>query len=123
VNVGLLMFTSHALQVLIVSVAMGGFFVLFGAIAIRPEVLTTWIGSDGHELLGFDFLGERARVTDELLRVSGAIAAFSGLYYAIAVLTDATYRAQFMDRLTRELRATFQARTRYLELRAAERLR
>jgi hypothetical protein len=123
VNVGLLMFTSHALQVLIVSVAMGGFFVLFGAIAIRPEVLNTWIGSDGHELLGFNFLGERARVTDELLRVSGAIAAFSGLYYAIAALTDATYRAQFMDRLTRELRATFQARARYLELRAAERLR
>jgi hypothetical protein len=119
INVGLLMFTSHALQVLVVSLAMGGFFAAFGAIAIRPDVLTSWIGSAGHEVLAFDFLGERAVVTEELLRVSGSIAAFSGLYYAIAVLTDATYRAQFLDRLTRELRQTFQARVRYLELRQA----
>jgi hypothetical protein len=115
-NVGLLMFTSHALQVLVVSAAMGGFFVVFGAIAVRPEVLNSWIGTAGDELVAFDFLGERARVTAELLRVSGAIAAFSGLYYAIAVLTDATYRAQFLDRLNGELRETFEQRTRYLEL-------
>ena len=115
-NVGLLMFTSHALQVLVVSVAMGGFFVLFGSIAIRPEVLQSWIGANGHELIAFDLLGERAQVTEELLRVSGAIAAFSGLYYAIAVLTDATYRAQFLDRLNRELRETFEQRARYLEI-------
>jgi hypothetical protein len=115
-NVGLLMFTSHALQVLVVSVAMGGFFVLFGAIAIRQEVLHSWIGSNGNELIGFDVLGERARVTEELLRVSGAIAAFSGLYYAIAVFTDATYRAQFLDRLNGEMRETFEQRARYLEL-------
>jgi hypothetical protein len=115
-NVGLLMFTSHALQVLIVSVAMGGFFVLFGAVAIRPEVLQSWIGTHGNELIAFDFLGERAQVTEELLRVSGAIAAFSGLYYAIAVLTDAAYRAQFLDRVNSELRDTFERRTRYLEL-------
>jgi hypothetical protein len=115
-NVGLLMFTSHALQVLVVSAAMGGFFVLFGAIAIRPEVLHSWIGANGDELVAFDFLGERAQITAELLRVSGAIAAFSGLYYAIAVLTDATYRAQFLDRLNGELRETFERRSRYLEL-------
>jgi hypothetical protein len=115
-NVALLMFTSHALQVLVVSAAMGGFFVLFGAIAIRPEVLHSWIGANGDELLAFDFLGERAQITAELLRVSGAIAAFSGLYYAIAVLTDATYRAQFLDRLNGELRETFERRSRYLEL-------
>jgi hypothetical protein len=115
-NVGLLMFTSHALQVLVVSAAMGGFFVLFGAIAIRPEVLHSWIGTNGDELVTFDFLGERAQITAQLLRVSGAIAAFSGLYYAIAVLTDATYRAQFLDRLNGELRETFESRSRYLEL-------
>jgi hypothetical protein len=115
-NVGLLMFTSHALQVLVVSAAMGGFFVAFGAIAIRPEVLHSWLGANGNELVAFDFLGERAQITEELLRVSGAIAAFSGLYYAIAVLTDATYRAQFLDRLNGELCETFERRARYLEL-------
>jgi hypothetical protein len=115
-NVGLLMFVSHALQVLIVSVAMGAFFVAFGALAVQPGVRESWIGSSGDVLLSLDILGERAEVTAELLRVCGAIAAFSGLYYAIAVLTDATYREQFLDRLRAELRETFQARARYLEL-------
>ena len=40
-----------------------------------------------------DLLGVHAQVSEELLRVSGGIAGFSGLYYAVAVLTDATYRA------------------------------
>jgi hypothetical protein len=116
VNVGLLMFTSHALQVLVVSAATGAFFVAFGAIAIRPGVLDSWIGSTGHEIVAFHVAGVRALVTEELLRVSGGIAAFAGLYYAIAVLTDATYRAQFLDRLNRELQATFAERSRYLAL-------
>ena len=116
VNVGLLMFTSHALQVLVVSLAMGGFFVVFGAVAISAEVTESWLGSAGSEVLAFEVAGERARVTEELLRVSGAIAAFSGLYYAIAVLTDATYRAQFLDRVNLELSTTFEDRARYLRL-------
>jgi hypothetical protein len=50
----------------------------------------------------------------ELLRVAAAIAAFSGLYYAIAVLTDATYREEFLSELTDEMRASFAARVSYL---------
>ena len=42
--------------------------------------------------------------------MAGAIAAFSGLYYAIAVLTDSTYREEFLEELTREMRETFRAR-------------
>ena len=117
-NVGTLMFVSHALQVLIVSAATGAFFAAFGALTVTAEVREEWIGSAGDVIVGFDVLGERAEVTEELLRVSGAIAAFSGLYYAIAVLTDQTYRAQFLDRLTRDLRDVFRARNRYLDLRA-----
>ena len=38
VNVGLVMFVSQALQVLVVSLALAGFFVVFGALTIGPEV-------------------------------------------------------------------------------------
>ena len=47
-----------------------------------------------------------------------AIAALSGLYYAIAVLVDPTYREEFLDELTGDMRETFAARSRYLALRA-----
>jgi hypothetical protein len=119
VNVGLVMFISQALQVLVVSLAVGAFFVAFGLLAVGPEARQAWIGSNGHVLVTLHVFGERAVLTEELLRVAGALAAFSGLYYAIAVLTDATYRAEFLDELTGQLRETFRVRAAYLELRAA----
>jgi hypothetical protein len=118
VNVGLVLFVSQGLQVLVVSLAVGGFFVAFGALAIGPEVRDSWLGDSGNVLFTLSFLGEQAQITEELLRVSAGIAAFSGLYYAIAVLTDSTYREEFLDEITAEMRDTFRARAEYLELRA-----
>ena len=37
-------------------------------------------------------------MTNELLRVAGGLAAFSGFYFAIAVFTDSTYRGEFLER-------------------------
>jgi hypothetical protein len=120
VNVGLVLFTSQALQVLVVSLAIALFFVLFGLLAIKPEVRDAWIGSHkANVILSFHALGERVQLSEELLRVSGAIAAFSGLYYAIAVLTDSTYREEFLEELTGQMRVTFRMRAEYLRLRGA----
>ena len=63
----------------------------------------------------------RARAHGRALRVSAAIAALSGLYYAIAVLTDATYREEFLEEITVEMRETFAARGEYLARRATVR--
>jgi hypothetical protein len=116
-NVGLVLFVSQALQVLLVSLAVGAFFVVLGTLLIDAGVLESWIGSDGHVLINIDFLGHQGIVTEELLRVSGAIAAFTGLYFAISMLTDDVYRREFLDELTSEMRETFRARGEYLRLR------
>lgn len=120
VNVGLVLLISQALQVLVVSVGVGVFFVVFGSLAVGPGVLRTWIGSSGHVLLRIHLFGHPASVTEELLRVSGGIAAFSGLYYAIAMLIDSTYRDEFLEEITREMKETFDARADYIRLRAQE---
>ena len=57
---------------------------------------------------------DELELTEELLRVSGASAAFTGLYFMIAMLTDPTYREEFLDGLTEEMREVFKARTEYL---------
>jgi hypothetical protein len=120
VNVGLVMFVSQALQVLVVSLAMAAFFVIFGALTIGPEVRESWIGSTGTAVgPSLELLGGRLTVTEELLRVSGAIAAFGGVYYAIAVLTDSTYREEFLEDIVGELRETFALRADYLALRGS----
>ncbi|MEY2441783.1 MAG: hypothetical protein QOJ46_1209 [bacterium] len=112
-NVGLVMFVSQGLQVLVVSLLIGLFFVAFGALALTPHVIDEWIGIPPHPVAGQSWLSV------ELLRVSGALAAFSGLYYAISVLTEDAYRKEFLDDVETSLRETFKDRARYLDLRAA----
>jgi hypothetical protein len=112
-NVALVLFVSQGLQVLVVSVLVGAFFVAFGALAITPGVVESWIGRAPQAFLGAD----RA-LSIELLKVAGGLASFSGLYYAIAVLTDSTYREELLDDLESSMRETFHDRARYLDLRA-----
>lgn len=113
-NVGLVMFVSHGLQVLVVSAAVAVFFIIFGALAIKPSVQTGWLGHPPQELFGWTMSGRRHAVTAELVRVSVAIAAFSGLYYALTVLTDQQYRREFLAELETAMRRTFTLRAEYL---------
>jgi hypothetical protein len=108
-------------QVLTVSILLGGFFIVFGALSVTAEVREIWIGSVGNVLLTFDLFGQQIDITEELLRVAGALAAFSGLYFAIAMLTDATFREEFLDELTAEMKDSFRARREYLALRGSPR--
>jgi hypothetical protein len=117
-NVGMVLFVSQALQVLVVALAVGAFFVIFGMLAIDDGVLDAWLGHRGHDVFHVTVLGIDVHPTYELLRVAAAIAALSGLYYAIAVLIDPTYREEFLDEVTGDMRETFAARSRYLALRA-----
>lgn len=120
-NVGLVLLIGHGLQIIVVTLAIGAFFVALGTIAIDAHVMRTWLGPDtpGHALFSVTVLDVPLRPTTELLRVSGAIAALSGLYYAISVLTDDRYREEFLDEITAQLRETFVARAEYLALRAS----
>jgi hypothetical protein len=121
INVGLVLFVSQGLQILVVAVAVGAFFVAFGALVVSADVIESWTGSDGRQILSVEILGVDVRMTVELLRVSAGIAALSGLYFLVAVLTDNTYREEFLEELTADLRDVFADRARYLELRQASR--
>lgn len=117
VNVGLVLFVSQALQVLVVSLAIAGFFTAFGLLTITDPVLESWLGTSGDAIAEVTVLGQEVHLTRELLRVATGIAAFCGLYYSIAVLTDSTYREEFLEEITAEMRTTFGARADYLRLR------
>jgi hypothetical protein len=123
-NVGLVLFTSQAVQVLLVSLMVAAFFILFGLLAINEAVREAWLGTkpDGccHEIWSFTIAGEQFQLTAELLKVAGGLAAFTGLYFAIAMLTDATYREEFLEEITTELRSVFRVREEYLQLRGAQ---
>jgi hypothetical protein len=120
-NVGLVLFTSQAVQVLIVSLMVALFFVVFGAIAINHDVRVQWIGEPGGDVLwNVPLFGEEFQITEELLKVAAGLAAFTGLYFAIAMLTDSTYREEFLEEVTAEMRSVFRVREEYLRLRGAD---
>jgi len=116
-NVGLVMFVSQAFQVLLVSLMIGAFLAVFGVLAIDDSLRAQWLGDPGNVLFHFNLFDERLELTSELLRVALGLAAFSGFYFSIAIFTDSTYREEFLDELTSEMRTSFVERAQYLKLR------
>jgi hypothetical protein len=120
-NVGLVLFVSQAVQVLFVSLFIGVFFVLFGMLAIDEAARNSWIGADNiNVLVTVSVGGDHFELTTQLLRVAGGLAAFSGFYFAVAMLTDSTYREEFLEELTDEMSTSFTDRVDYLRLRRAQ---
>ena len=119
VNVGLVMLVSQLLQVIVVGAAIAAFFIVLGALLVNADVRETFMGTTGEVLVDFRLFGEPVEITRELVRVSVGIALFSGVYWSVAVLTDASYREEFLAELTREMRETFRQRAEYLQLRGA----
>ncbi|MGZ5341112.1 MAG: hypothetical protein ACXWED_06860, partial [Solirubrobacterales bacterium] len=116
-NVGLVLFVSQGVQVLFVSLTIGLFFVLFGLLAVNEDLRREWMDTAGDTVVSFSLGGENFQLTEQLLRVAGGLAAFSGFYFAVAMLTDSTYREEFLEELTSEMRQSFRDRAEYLKLR------
>lgn len=121
-NLAAMIATSQLLQVLVVSLGMGVFFMALGTLTVTPEVMALWDVDGGTwqrtvELAGGPGVeGAQLVVTQTLLRVSVAIATFTGLYYAISVQVDAVYREEFVEGIGTQLRDVLRTRARYLTL-------
>ncbi len=113
-NVLLVALFSQGLQVVLVTAILGGFFVVFGMLTVTPEVLASWIERPGDEVFALGFADRELILTAELLKVSAFLASFSGLYFTVVLVTDATYREEFFDEILAELRQTFAVRAVYL---------
>jgi hypothetical protein len=117
-NVLLVLLFSQAVQVLLVTLTIGGFFFAFGLVAIRPEVVGAWLGDEigRGELASWEWFGRRIEVTRALLHVAGFLGALSGFYFTVYVITDATYREEFFEQIVGEVRQSLAVRNVYLAL-------
>ena len=120
-NVGLTLVVSQVMQVIVVSAGIGAFFVAFGMLAIGNHIYEAWEVDPGTWTTTITiFADHRLLLTASLVRVALGVATFTGLYYAIALITDATYRDQFLDGVTEDLREVFAVRAEYLEVRSGQ---
>jgi hypothetical protein len=116
-NVGLVVLFTQGLQIALVSAMIGVFFVGFGLLTVTPATAASWSGGDVHLLAERVLWGRSVALTTELLQVAGFLTAFSGFYFTVYVLTDATYRREFLEEVLGELRQAFAVRAMYLAAR------
>lgn len=117
-NLMLLMTVAQVVQMLLVAVVIGGFFVGFGLLTVREETILQWTeftGQDFEALVRFSLFGSDIVVTWELFAVSSFIAAISALQFAVSQVSDELYREQFLASLESEIRQVLAVRARYLE--------
>jgi hypothetical protein len=101
----LVLLVSQAVQVLLLSVAVLLFFLVFGSVVMDADVVSAWLGREVTDVSG------------SLLKVSVFLAGFSGLYFTVYAVTDETYRQQFFTSVTRELEQAVAVRAVYRGLR------
>jgi hypothetical protein len=113
VNLLLVLLIAQAVQVLLLAVAVFGFFLLFGILAIDGDIVQSWTGSRPHGLRLWGSTGIGGPVSNELFQVSVFLAAFSGLYFTVYAVSDSTYREQFFTRVSRDLERAIGVRAVY----------
>jgi hypothetical protein len=109
-NLVLALVIAQAVQVFLLAVAVSTFFVVFGAVAIDDRVIESWIGPPPDHFL------HQQVVSVQLLKVAVFLGSFSGLYFTVYAITDATYRQQFFTEILRELLRAVGVRAVYRDL-------
>src|SRR5699024_10153023 len=102
-NVTAMVGANQLLQVIVVSAGVGVFFFALGVLTITPGVLQEWGIDGGTWEVDLAVWDESRQIRQTLLRVLVALATFTGLYYAISVLTDAVYRSDFVDEMVAKM--------------------
>jgi len=109
-NLVLVLLIAQAIQVLLLSVAVWGFFLVFGIVAMQDDVIKSWVGHEPH------YAGWFGLVSRELVQVSTFLAAFAGLYFTVYAVTDQNYRQQFFTAIRHELERAVSVRLVYRTL-------
>jgi hypothetical protein len=116
-NVALVFLYSQFLQVALVSAMVFVFLFLFGVLVVTEPVARGFVDHSPHVLASLDLWGRELVITEELLRVTGFLTVFSGLYFAVTALTDEAYRREFIGEILEEMRRSLAVRAVYLAAR------
>ncbi len=117
-NVGLLLFVAQSIQIVLVAVIVTAFYVMFGVFTVREETLLDWttvsqLSWENSWAVRIPLWGDELLFNRQLVLVSAFIGLFSGLQFAVSVVLDAGYRAEFAQDMTGEIREALAVRAVY----------
>ncbi|MCD9197827.1 hypothetical protein [Aeromicrobium wangtongii] len=113
-NLVLVLLFNQAIQVLLLSLGLFVFFVVFGSLTIPDSTVAAWTGEPVTDLPSW--IGRHIPVTNELWQVSLFLSAFAGLYFTVYAVTDETYRSQFFAGVSTELEQAVAVNAVYVSL-------
>jgi hypothetical protein len=112
-NLLLMLFVTQAIQVVSLALIVFTFFVVFGSIAIQPDVIESWVGhAPTYETGGLHL------VSNELFSVAVFLSGFAGLYFTVQAVIDQNYRREFFSQIEDDLQRAIGVRKVYVALRA-----
>jgi hypothetical protein len=115
-NVAVLLFVSFAVQVVLIGLIVGVVLVALGVLAIRERTVLQWTVHDSDQLpvlWRFGLAGSTHVLTWEHLAVSGFVAVFAMLQFAVQLLRDEAYRAEFYADVAVEIREVLAVQALY----------
>lgn len=118
-NLTLRLVVGLSAQVLLVTLLIFGFYVLFGLLTVRADTMLQWTTLDTTtdvELITLSLFGNEIILSSLHLVAAGFVAAFSGLQFAVSLVTDETYREEYVEESNAEVREALAVRAAYLRL-------
>lgn len=114
INLGLLLFFAQSVQVLLVTLVIAAFYLVFGLVIMQHDTIVQWVGEEPRKLgPTLDLLGNDMFLSRPLLVAAIFVAAVAGLQFAIQVATDPTYRDEFRNDIMHDLRSVLAVRLLY----------
>ncbi|MBC2933415.1 hypothetical protein [Nocardioides sp. zg-1228] len=111
-NLILVLLVIQTVQVLLLSVTVFVFFMLFGSLVMQVDTQLAWTGAKTVGEVPF-----LSSVSLSLVKVSLFLASFSGFYFTVSAVTDDTYRRDFFRVVESQLERAVGMRTVYLAAR------
>lgn len=113
-NLALVVVFRQGIQILIVAALIGLFFMAFGSLTVGEDTIASWIGSTPDVVAAADLGSIELVLSAELIRVALFLAGFAGLYFAVYAVHDASFRTEFYEDVTSDVRTALAVRQVYL---------
>jgi hypothetical protein len=92
------------------------FFVVLGVLAVDRAAIVSWLAHEPRVAASWTLVGHEYVLTNELLRVSAFLGAFTGFYFIVSSSTDAALRAELAAGHEQHIRACLAVRHACWEL-------
>jgi hypothetical protein len=107
---------SQVITATVIALVVAAFFIVLGILTVDRSAIVSWLGHGPRVVGSWQVAGHEYVLSNELLRVSAFLGAFTGFYFIVSSSTDEKMRADLSSGHRQHLRACLAVRQVYWEL-------